>query len=85
MAKGGLRLVGGTAAPNAEPPPEGIQDTPQQITVRALALNPIDIIIGVLDHEGCMHVLSSFSDEYMDLGALKKMEQALTTPDDDSA
>jgi hypothetical protein len=77
-----LTKAGGTAWQDAEPPAE-VEDSPKQITIKALALDPIDIIIGVLDHHGYMHVLSTFEDEFMSLGALRKMEQVISAPSDE--
>jgi hypothetical protein len=77
-----LTKAGGTAWQDAEPPSE-VEDSPKQITLKALALDPIDIIIGVLRHDGTIRVLSTFSDEFMELGALKKMEQIVSAPSDE--
>jgi hypothetical protein len=77
-----LTKAGGTSWTDAEAPPE-VEDSPKQITIKALALDPIDIIIGVLGHDGTMHVLSTFEDEFMELGALRKMEQAVSAPSDE--
>jgi hypothetical protein len=77
-----LTRAGGTSWADAEPPAE-VEDSPKQITLKALALDPIDIIIGVLRHDGTIKVLSTFSDEFMELGALRKMEQAVSAPSDE--
>jgi hypothetical protein len=79
-----LALVGGTAAGDAKPPEE-VEDSPKAKCLQALALEPLDIIIGVLDHEGTMHVLSTLEDEMHELGALQKMLQAVQAPDEDCA
>jgi hypothetical protein len=84
MARGDhLKRAGGKDWADAEPPADDIEDTPRSICLRALALDPVDIIIGVLDKEGVMTVLSTFEDEYVDLGALRKMEQAVSAPSDE--
>jgi hypothetical protein len=86
MARGDfLKKAGGRDWSTAEPPADDVEDTPKSICLRALALDPIDIIVGVLDKEGLMFVLSTFEDEFMELGALQKMSQAISSPDDDGA
>jgi hypothetical protein len=87
MSKGDhLKVVGGTAAGDTPSPPGDIVDSPQSLCTRALALDPVNICIGVLDKDGFVTVFSDMDDEFAEVGFIQKMQQASQNPvEEDSA
>lgn len=81
MAKGGLKLVGGTAALDAEPPAE-IEDSPRALALQALAADPVMIFIGFLGADGKVDYRSNFADPFEDLVFLRKLERLIDKSND---
>lgn len=82
MAKGGgLRLVGGTAAPNAEPPAE-IEDSPRALALQVLAADPVMVFFGFLGADNKVDYRSNFADPFEELVFLRQLEKRIDKSDD---
>jgi hypothetical protein len=66
-----LRIAGGTAAGDPTAPPEGQENDPKAVFLKAMAMDAVEAVVVLIDADNYLHLLSTcatYNDDYALLG-----------------